>query len=154
MIIHGSSHRVYRFAGKVGEVLGNFALVMDFGIQFLDSIDNMEAILNSNNSYDIKSSRITSEITGITARTLGRIVPSTINGISLILRATKWINPTYWADCLINDGRRWDKNIDFMDNLMNDMVIVLDEQYSGNNIYQVITIKSDKLVESLGMMNN
>ena len=154
MIIHGSSHRVYKFAGKAGKALGNFALVVDFGTQFLGSINNIEAILNSNNSYDIKSSRITAEITGITARTLGRIVPSTVNGVSSILRATKWINPTYWADCLVNDGRRWDKNIDFMDNLMNDMVIVLDEQYSGNNIYQVITVKSDKLVESLGMMNN
>jgi len=153
MVINAKAKKIYSFSGKIGSKLALFQLSVEFAKQFNTGRKNIDSILSGSDSNSIKASKISAEVSGACARTVGNFVLSTVDGITFVLQKTKWINPTYWTDYVMNGGKEFDKSMTFMNDLTSEMKTSVNDVWSGNNIYQHINIYSDKLIEAIQMSN-
>ena len=153
MVINAKARKIYSFSGKVGGKLALFQLSLEFAKQFNTGYKNIDNILSGPDSNNVKFSKISAEVSGVCARSLGNVVLSTVDGITLVLQKTKWINPTYWLDYVMNGGQQFNKSLTFMNNLTSEMKTSVNNVWSGNNVYQHVNIYSDKLIEAIQMSN-
>ena len=140
MVISGKWNTVYKVSGSIGKAAQNAAVMIKFYEETQRSRLEMERIFMSDAPWEIKSAKISAQVSGICIRTLTSVVTGGVKTINWVLRKTKSINAIYWLDKAMGQNQ-FEKSIDAVDGYADQATVWVDRKTLGNGIYYIIEAK-------------
>lgn len=86
MVISAKWRTVFNVSSKVGDVLGNLAVIAALAGNIVNARTEIEQILSSNASADIKAAKISDQVASVAIRTVAGVVPVGYEALSFSLQ--------------------------------------------------------------------
>jgi len=76
MVVSGRWRTVFQVTGEVGDVLGKVAVVAALAANIVHSWNEIDSIMNSSDSWDVKGAKLSSQVSSVAMRTVAGVVPA------------------------------------------------------------------------------
>jgi hypothetical protein len=86
MVVSADWRTVFQISSKAGEVVGNLAVVAALAVNIVEAKQQIESILNSNDSWDVKGAKLSTQVASISIRTVGGVAPAGVGILTSTLQ--------------------------------------------------------------------
>ena len=86
MVISGRWGAVFNFSSEVGDVVGNIAILASFATNLVQASSQIDTIWHSNDTWETKGARISTQVSSAAIRTLGGVIPGGTHLLALSLQ--------------------------------------------------------------------
>jgi len=84
MVLSARWNSAFQVTTKIGDVAGKIAVVASLAVNIVQSSKQIDDILHSNDSWDVKGAKLSSQVSSIAIRTVGGVVPA---GVDVLTRS-------------------------------------------------------------------
>jgi hypothetical protein len=131
-------------SSDVGEVAGKVVILISVASEITKSAPEIERIIRSRDSWDIKGAKLSLQASGICSRVLLGMRTGMVHSGVWVARHTTWVDPLYWID-----KRDFVRAVDSLDNMTSEVSSFWERLTVGDEFYNLIQLKVGKVVDSM-----
>jgi len=135
-VVSARWNTVFQVSSKVGKYTSDAALIASLAVNIAQSSSRIDAIMNSNDSWDVKGAKLSTQVSSICIKTLTGVVPAGADLVTAVLTRSFQL-----TGAIINDPRGSQqviggvKKVDAVVNTVYNKVTDGDSIYSFLNVY-------------------